>query len=592
MRRAGGNSLGAPLPRRTPTRPQSRPLPPPDQEEEILNPFMGRVLRRSPTNTGVISTVAHEEPTLPPTPQHPDPVVSTPPSGIHNTPSKRRRDDVEREAAQRASSPLKKSSSQEDRPQKPQKPQKQSQKAAVFKVARRESPAQTVEDVERIPSPPEPSETKSEKGFAPKTHPRRSVRLLGPDFEKIQKRDALLQEIAQLEEDLELARDEHVNAANGLSSKHESEKILDLLRRRLLPPEKEPEPDPSARWIDAAMDPFTMLGFNGQWSTQLPPILPPKTPEDDDQPPIISHHPIAMTASEELPYLQVFTPLSFTTNITTIPSDPGQINQTTHQRYTINVHSTSPPGLFTTRMEMVINTRSQAVASVAVSSLDPAAASELRPFIDSISNTKTPYHPALTRNVNILCFAMGEWYRVALKRAKFWHALDKNFGPESKDGVAKAVATMRTRKKRGRKARVASEAESELIDSLDGMDSLARLEAMRISKKELLPHMGRTSMNLDVPYLTGNDDDESSEVRVSWGVEFDWSGVAKNKLAVEVGVPGKCKYITYCPSPSGLACLLICASSQGELLMSEKVLLEYRNCLQSCFRVERTPSQR
>lgn len=367
------------------------------------------------------------------------------------------------------------------------------------------------------------------------THPRRSVRLRGPGWEKAQKRDALLQEIAQLEADLELARREHINAAKGSPTSGDPDLLLDLLRRRLLPPPKEPEPDPSRRWVETAMDPFAILGFNGQ-----PSVIPQAGSEEESQPPIISHHPIPMTASEELPYLQVFTPFSIVTHITTIPS-PSNQNQNALQKYAIGIRSASPPGLFTTRIEMVVNTRNQAVASLAVPQLDPAAAPELRPFIDSITDTNAPYHPGLTRNVNILCFAMGEWYRVALKRAKFWHALDREFGPENKDGFANAVTAIRTRKKRKRRVREASESEVGMAEDLDGADSLGSLDGMMISKKELLPHMGRSTMDLQVPYLSGDHDTEMSEVRVTWGIQFDWAGVAKSKLGVEVGVPGKCK---------------------------------------------------
>lgn len=534
--RAGGSTHDTQLPHRTPTRPQPRPLPPPDptdQEEEIVGPLMGRSLRPLP-NTGVIPVVAREEPRLPPTPQHPDPVVSTPPSGIHNTPSKRRRDETQRE--QRTSSPLKPS----EQEQRPQKPQKQVHRTGAVASPRRKSPARPVEAIKISTSKPALSEEKSKKERPSRTHPRRSVRLQGPDWEKTQKRDALLQEIALLETDLELARSEHFNAAKGLPSSSDPGILMDLLRRRLLPAEKGPELDPNSRWIEAAMDPFAMLGFNGRSHTQFPPILVQSSSEEKNESPLISHHPVALTAAEELPYLQIFTPLKFSTHMTTVPSKPDHPNQNTHQKYTINVRSASPPGLFVARVEMVVSTRNQAVASLAVPQLDPAAF-ELRTFIDSITEVNTTYNPALTRNVSILCYAMGEWYRVALKRAKFWHVLDKEFGPESKDGFANIVAAMRTRKKRKRKARKADEADGGGADGLEGIDSLGSLDELMLSKKEILPHMGRTSMDLEVPWLSEDRSTESSQLRVSWGIEFDWTGVAKSKLATEISVPGKCE---------------------------------------------------
>ncbi|PHH71079.1 hypothetical protein CDD80_5540 [Ophiocordyceps camponoti-rufipedis] len=66
-------------------KPNPRPLPPPAPEgEDELNPFMGHALRRSPV-TG-ISIPPPPEPELPPS--VPDPLLSTPPRGIHSSPSR------------------------------------------------------------------------------------------------------------------------------------------------------------------------------------------------------------------------------------------------------------------------------------------------------------------------------------------------------------------------------------------------------------------------------------------------------------------------------------------------------------------------
>lgn len=504
----------------------------------MLNPFIGRTLQRSPLNTGVLPAIEHQEPELPPTPHHPDPVVSTPPSGIHLTPSKRRRQGAAGRLA-RQESPSKGAAQEDHGP-----PQKESQKPRTFRVARRGSPVRVVEqELPELQAPRDQiEEPKSE--FAPGTHPRRSIRL-NPLAAKQKERDELLREVAQLEADLELATRENQAVARNQSSSADSSDVLDLFRRHLLPAQKDEETDSTAEWLGTAMNPIAMLGFNGSSSAFLPPPIPQK--EEETEPPPISHHPIPMSAAEELPYLQVFTPLTFTSKSTTIsaPSDHGEPML---KKLSIRVASATPPGLFVAGMEMIVNTRTLAVSSLAVPKLDPAAVRELQPFIDSITSRKATPHSALTRNVSVFAWAMGEWYRVALKRAKVWHALGKQLGPEAKDGLPEVVKTMRTRKKRKRRARGDADDDGGSLESADSAGG--SLDRMLLSKADLLPHMGRSTMDLDVPYLAEEGTGTGSQLRVSWGIEFDWTGEARSKLGVEVGVPGKCK----CPCSQRSAC--------------------------------------
>lgn len=555
LRRAGGTTLGGQPARRSPSRPQPRPLPPPapENEEDLFNPFVGRALQRSPLNTGVLPLVAPPpEPELPPTPHHVDPVVSTPPSGIHNTPSKRRRQGTSGRLA-RQESPSKGPSRDEFG-----LPQKESQKPRVFRVARRGSPVRIIE--QELPTTQalgdKDENTRSE--FAPGTHPRRSIRL-NPLAQKQKERDKLLREMAQLEADLELATSSNQTVAGGVSSLEDRSEIMDLFRRHLLPAQKEQETDAARQWLETAMNPIAMLGFNGSSSAFLPPPIPQEE-EEPEQPPV-SHHPIPMSAAEELPYLQVFTPLTFTTKSTSIsvPSDQGEPML---KKLTIRVGSATPPGLFVSIMEMIVNTRTLAVSSLAVPKLDPAAVGELQPFVERITSSRAPPHSALTRNVSVLSWAMSEWYRVALKRAKFWHALEKQLGPEAKDGLPEVVRAMRTRKRRRKRARGEVDDVGASFESTDSAGSA--LDGMLLSKADLLPHMGRTTMDLTVPCLAEEGTDAASELRVRWGIDFDWTGEARSNLGVDVGVPGECKsprtILPPSPNPSPSA-VGVCRSS-------------------------------
>jgi hypothetical protein len=48
-------------------------------------------------------------------------------------------------------------------------------------------------------------------------------------------------------------------------------------------------------------------------------------------------------------------------------------------------------------------------------------------------------------------------------------------------------------------------------------------------------------MDLEVPCLADEAAGVKSDLRVSWGVEFDWTGEARSNLGVGIGVSGKCE---------------------------------------------------
>jgi hypothetical protein len=64
----------------------------------------------------------------------------------------------------------------------------------------------------------------------------------------------------------------------------------------------------------------------------------------------------------------------------------------------------------------------------------------------------------------------------------------------------------------------------------------------RFETADLLPFMGRTRLDLEVPVLNGGGQGEVSTLRVQWRILFDWTGEARSEIGVLVGVPGKCEY--------------------------------------------------
>lgn len=383
---------------------------------------------------------------------------------------------------------------------------------------------------------PQPKERKISSEFFIEIHASRRVIRPSADEEKRKERDALLEEVARLEADLELAKKENESVAGGLPLSSDKIDILNLLRRHLVAPGKEPEPDATTQWLETAMNTAAFLPFGG--SSSIVSLFPRKKSKEEKAP--LSHHPVAMTAEEELPYLQAFTPLTFTSSISMLPRESSE--GPTLQRHTIHVRSANPPGLFTASIEMTVNTKTLAITNLAVPRLEPAAAKELQPFMENLVRPLTATdgkgtNSAHARNISLVTWAMSEWYMIAVKRAKFWHTLERELG--SKDGLAECVAAMRIRsKKRRRRQRDDDEdGDSQSTNATNGLGDDG------LSKKELLPHMGRPSMDLEIPYLAESREGSKSDVRINWEIEFDWTGEARSKLGVEVGVPSKCKFL-------------------------------------------------
>ncbi|AEO59145.1 hypothetical protein MYCTH_2307164 [Thermothelomyces thermophilus ATCC 42464] len=554
-----------------------RPLPPPapEEDDELLKAISARLHPGVPP--GVLPDVADPEPELPPTPQHPDPVVSTPPSGIHNTPSRRPKRNRALAERLKSSSPLKPS---------PIRLGKSANGALPFSLPAKNAQAETAAVTEPAPPPAE------SRGLKP----------ADPDAEKKRLRDSLLAEISRLERDLDIASRENERIRQARLSRREpsppanGDEILDLLARHVLPPgTSAPKPDPIEDLVASALNPIAFLPFSKP-SPSGPPTLqriqaPRRTQAGEDGgggeelPPPVSHHPLPMTAAEALPYLRVFTPLTFTAHVSPLPraesgsGGDGTADAPLLQQHSITASSASPRGLFAARIEMTVNTKTMAVASLAVPRLDPAAEAELRPFINKVvgagenENGGGGGSSGLYNNVSVLTWAMGEWLRVAVQRAKAWIVLEREVGG-SKEAFGEMVRRMRAgqvagqrnprrrmRRRRRRRwverggeeaeaeaeaAEEEEEGEDEEADQDGGSEgedgegeSVDGTTMEKYGTADLLPFMGRTCIDLEVPVLEGRGRGEKSMLRVQWRIGFDWTGEAQSEIGVLVGLPAK-----------------------------------------------------
>jgi hypothetical protein len=313
-----------------------------------------------------------------------------------------------------------------------------------------------------------------------------------------------------------------------------------------------------------------------------------------------------MSASEALPYLQVFTPLTFTSHISLV-SVPTQTQTTTPnssdttttlllQKHSITAMSSSSSssslrGLFAARIEMTVDPATLRITDLSVPRLDPCAAGELAPFIEQIV-TPPPPPPGgrrdgekaaaaankddaprrrrtgpLYHNVTVLAWAMGEWLRVAVQRARVWLVLERELRSGEGDGDGDKVAGLRAMvarlrargermgrggwggwgRRRRRRRRMDDEGEEgqegENGDDEDGAGGGEEEDGAKYEAADLLPYMGRTNMDYDIPVLdSGGGIDEGSTLRVQWRIKFDWAGEARSEIGVLVGLPGKCEF--------------------------------------------------
>lgn len=336
---------------------------------------------------------------------------------------------------------------------------------------------------------------------------------------KRRERDALRDQLAKLKEDLDVTtrQNDRIRAAQKSGRKvplADEDKIMNIVSRQLLPEESDSRPTQTQMLAKAALDPMAIVPFGKPAAS----VVPPGT-DKVDLSDIKSHHPVPMTAEEELPFLQLFTPFSTTSSLTVLPRTG---DEALHQLFTIQLRSRHSPGLFSARLEVTVDTAKLSILSLNVAALEPAAKPELGAFLDRISIGDC--NRSMQRNVSIVTWAMAEWLRVAEQRGRFWSRLHRETA--SKELLLETNKSIRTRRaKRGKndQEKKAQEADESATKSQD-----------------LLQFMGAQSFDLQVPPVHGAG--PWSSLRLTWKIEFDWSGEAQSKVAAMAGVPGKCEY--------------------------------------------------
>ncbi|KAH8598721.1 hypothetical protein B0O99DRAFT_24675 [Bisporella sp. PMI_857] len=419
-----------------------------------------------------------EEPKLPPTPTQlgiPDPIVTTPPTGIHDTPSKRSR----RRKEKLKSSPL-----------KPRDP----------------PPVEPSKNAEAGP----PSKLKDKNGVGPR---RRSARFFIPEdphAAKKKERDELLKELQQLQTDLVITNQEHERLRSHYATKQSipaapknPEQLLDVLRRSMIP-------EPATKSETKPISIFKSIGSFLPFSSRRK-----QTSLVDIKKPIPSHLPIKL--DDPLPYLQAFSPLVFTSNITLLApekyADESIVNEERPilQRHFIN--ASHPSGIFNAQLGMTVDSSLLSIISLDIIKLNASAENELGKFI----RQRCEEENILGQDIGVVCWAMGRWVEASILRARFWCSIKNEFGTQE------ARTRSLQRKKKRKHAKLG---ESASADEDEQGNSPAW------TKRQLLPHIGRSAMELIAPDV---------ELRFEWKISFDWTGEIESLISANARVPENCK---------------------------------------------------
>lgn len=374
------------------------------------------------------------------------------------------------------------------------------------------------------------AEEKSEPSQSEKPKHRKSARFLtleDPHAAKKKARDDLLKDLQQLQADVALADQENKRLQLHYGSKRappsapsNSEELLNLFIRSTAP-------DPPAKANATQTSPFKSIGSFLPFSSRRK-LVSRLIPASDET--IPSHLPIEI--DNPLPYLQAFSPLTYTSKVTLLPlksqtSDSSssvstQKTQSISQLHLITASHLS--GLFTARLSMIVDTTHLSISSVDIERLPPNAEKELGNFLrDRFTQEGTS-----TKDIGLICWAMSRWVEVSILRARFWCVVEKELGtPE-----ARAKNLQKKRKKRKRRLLVIEDDDEGPLNDQEEQDGEDELTKQKWTRRELLPHMGRTAMELAT---------DKVELRIEWKIKFDWTGEADNSLTASARLPKSCE---------------------------------------------------
>ncbi|KGO68370.1 hypothetical protein PITC_065360 [Penicillium italicum] len=210
-------------------------------------------------------------------------------------------------------------------------------------------------------------------------------------------------------------------------------------------------------------------------------------------------------ASQSLPYLTAFAPLSLKTR-TTRSSRREELSET--HTLTFSPPSPFPASLYNVTVVYETNPETQSLTSLSVptgsNSKKRKVPEALRRWIDARLE-----NPLLRLDVATLCWGVNRYWDSAIARARLWAHIDHNYGPRASQG-SKDTA----------------------LESTNGVITLSELP-------RLVPHLDRSTM-----VIKPKSSDSSPRVLLSNTLVLDeWTGEPQLRPEISVSIPGVDKKI-------------------------------------------------
>jgi hypothetical protein len=170
---------------------------------------------------------------------------------------------------------------------------------------------------------------------------------------------------------------------------------------------------------------------------------------------------------------------------------------------------------------MIVDSSHLSITSLDIEALPSNAEKELGTFMRERSNPDAVFG----RDIGVVCWAMGRWVEVSVSRARFWCAVEKQFG--TREARSKSLGRKLQKRKRRRSLVIDDEEEDQ------GGNSDDETSRQKWTMKQLMPNMGRTAIEL------GN---EEVELRFEWRIGFDWTGEVESSVTASARLPKSCKF--------------------------------------------------
>lgn len=354
-------------------------------------------------------------------------------------------------------------SSPSKRPPRIKNPVKQSPLRPKAPPVQETSPSQHVEDG--------PTHQEA-KGLSKKAEP------LDPEVERRKQEKARLErELADLEAQVsrctdEIVKEQQRNPVETLRAVNRTE-LQDLIAKI----------NGANAEVETAMPVSSLLCSFLPFST----LSIPRPQSKASEKPVPSHRPVEL--ADPLPYLEMFTSLKFTTQLSLPRGKVLTSSKRVHQKHTIDI--AGPQKLLTAQISIVIDTLANEIIDMHILRLSPWAERELGTFLRNRADEK---------DLGNACWAIESYGNIAQKRAQHWHQCESKFAHLLAGRTSEDTENARPQKKSDTK----------------------------VSRRDLSRHLGRDSLILQ---------DKHVLLKLNWRIGFDWTGEAESQVTIDPAFP-------------------------------------------------------